>query len=37
MRDFILMKVMGWSWPDLCNTPAYVRTYVWHFLQMLGW
>jgi hypothetical protein len=34
LRDFLIMQAMRWSWPDLQATPAYVRTYVWHFLQM---
>lgn len=34
LRDFLLMQAMRWSWPDLEATPAYVRAFVWHFLQM---
>lgn len=28
------MQAMHWSWSDLQATPAYVLTYVWHFLQL---
>jgi len=25
---------MGWSWPDLQDTPVYVRRFCWDLLQI---
>ena len=30
--DFELMQEFGWTWQQLQDTPAYVRSFTWDFL-----
>jgi hypothetical protein len=32
LRDFELMRAMGWTWAELEDTPVYVRRFTWDLL-----
>jgi hypothetical protein len=34
VRDFELMREMGWSWDDLEATPPYVRRVCWDLVMI---